>query len=74
MKNCKPFKLNILAPIIIVFLSVLLFGCEKENSTNEVISESKAILAVKNIVGESGTLTVLSNHSNSSKQSMQLIN
>ena len=73
MKNCKPFKLNILAPIIIVFLSVLLFGCEKENSTNEVISESKAILAVKNIVGENGTLTILSNHSNSAKQSMQVM-
>jgi hypothetical protein len=31
MKNFKLFKFNILAPIIIVFFSVLLFGCEKEN-------------------------------------------
>ena len=73
MKNFKPFKFNILAPIIIVFLSFLLFGCEKDNSTNEVISESKAILAVKNIVGENGTIIVLSNHSNSAKQSMQVM-
>ena len=73
MKNCKPFKFNSLAPIIIIFLSFLLFGCKKENSTNEVISESKAILAVKNIVGENGTITVLSNHSNSAKQSMQVM-
>jgi len=72
MKNFKPFKFNILAPIIIVFFSVLLFGCEKENNTNEVISESKAILAVKNIVGEKGTLTVLSSHSNSANKSMQI--
>ena len=72
MKNFKPFKFNISAPIIIVFLFVLLFGCEKDNSTNEIMSESKAILAVKNIVGDEGTLTVLSNHSNSAKQSMQI--
>lgn len=72
MKIFKLFKFNILAPIIIVFLSVLLFGCEKENNTTEVISESKAILAVKNIVGDEGTLTVLSNHSNAAKQSMQI--
>ena len=71
MKNFKLFKFNILAPIII-FFSILLFGCKKENNTNEVISESKAILAVKNIVGEKGTLTVLSNHSNSVNQSMQI--
>ena len=32
MKNFKLFKFNILAPIIIVFFSVLLFGCEKENA------------------------------------------
>ena len=32
MKNFKPFKFNILAPIIIVFFSILLFGCEKENT------------------------------------------
>jgi YHS domain-containing protein len=32
MKNFKPFKFNILAPIIIVFFSILLFGCEKENA------------------------------------------
>jgi len=71
MKNFKLFKFNILASIII-FFSILLFGCKKENNTNEVISESKAILAVKNIVGEKGTLTVLSNHSNSANQSMQI--
>jgi hypothetical protein len=70
MKNFKPF--NISAPII-VLLSILLFGCVKENSSTELISESEAILAVKNIVGESGTITVLSNHSNSAKQSMQII-
>lgn len=73
MKIFKLFKFNILAPIIIVFLSVLLFGCEKENNTTEVMSESKAILAVKNIVGDEGTLTVLSNHSNAAKQSMQIM-
>jgi len=32
MKNFKLFKFNIFAPIIIVFFSVLLFGCEKENA------------------------------------------
>jgi len=32
MKNFKLCKFNILAPIIIVFFSVLLFGCEKENA------------------------------------------
>jgi YHS domain-containing protein len=32
MKNFKLFKFIILAPIIIVFFSVLLFGCEKENA------------------------------------------
>ena len=32
MKILKPFKFNILAPIIIVFFSILLFGCEKENT------------------------------------------
>jgi hypothetical protein len=70
MKNFKPF--NISAPII-VLLSILLFGCVKENSSTELISESEAILAVKNIVGENGTITVLSNHSNSAKQAMQII-
>jgi len=32
MKNFKSIKFNILAPIIIVFFSILLFGCEKENA------------------------------------------
>ena len=32
MKNFKPIKFNILAPIIIVFFSILLFACEKENA------------------------------------------
>ena len=32
MKNFKLFKFNILAPIIILFLSFLLFGCEKDNA------------------------------------------
>ena len=40
MKNFKPFKINILAPIIIVFFSIFLFGCEKENA----IQTSKPLL------------------------------
>lgn len=32
MKNFKPIKFNIFAPIIVVFFSILLFGCEKENA------------------------------------------
>ena len=40
MKNFRPFKINILAPIIIVFFSIFLFGCEKEN----VIQTTKPLL------------------------------
>ena len=40
MKNFKPIKFNILAPIIIVFFSIFLFGCEKEN----VIQTTKPLL------------------------------
>ena len=55
-----------------IFIISSLIGCVKENNTPEVISESKAILAIKNIVGEKGNVSILSNHSNVGNQSMQI--
>jgi len=49
MKNLKPFKFNILAPITFLFFSILLFACEKEN-TNQT---TKPLLNNSNILQDS---------------------
>ena len=49
MKNFKPFKFNILAPIIIAFFSILLFGCEQENA----IQTTKPLLNNSDIIKDS---------------------
>ena len=49
MKILKPFKFNILAPITFLFFSILLFGCEKENT----IQTTKPLLNNSNILQDS---------------------
>jgi hypothetical protein len=49
MKILKPFKFNILAPITFLFFSILLFGCEKENT----IQTTKSLLNNSNILQDS---------------------
>jgi hypothetical protein len=49
MKILKPFKFNILAPIAFLFFSILLFGCEKENT----IQTTKPLLNNSNILQDS---------------------
>jgi len=55
-----------------IFIISSFIGCVKENNSTEVISESKAILAVKNIVGEKGNVSIISNHSSAGNRSMQI--
>lgn len=71
MKNIK-FKFLLKTAYTTIFIISTLISCVKNTNTTEVISESEAILAVKKIVGEKGTLTVLSNNSNTAKQSMEI--
>lgn len=56
MKILKPFKFNILAPIAFLFFSILLFGCEKENT----IQTTKPLLNNSNILQDSAFKILLS--------------
>ena len=56
MKILKPFKFNILAPIAFIFFSILLFGCEKENT----IQTTKPLLNNSNILQDSAFKILLS--------------
>jgi hypothetical protein len=56
MKILNPFKFNILAPITFLFFSILLFGCEKENT----IQTTKLLLNNSNILQDSAFKLLLS--------------
>ena len=56
MKILKPFKFNILAPITFLFFSILLFGCEKENT----IQNTKPLLNTSNVLQDSAFKNLLS--------------
>ena len=56
MKILKPFKFDILASVAFLFFSILLFGCEKENS----IKTTSPILNHSNLLQDSAFKILLS--------------
>ena len=72
MKILKPFKFNILAPIAFLFFSILLFGCEKENTiqTTKPLLNNSTILqdsAFKILVSDIQDISVTVSNANSDK-------
>lgn len=72
MKILKPLKFNILAPITFLFFSILLFGCEKENTiqtTKPLLNNSNILLdsAFKILVSDIQDVSITVSNANSDK-------
>jgi hypothetical protein len=72
MKILKPFKFDILASVAFLFFSILLFGCEKENTiqtTKPVLNNSNILLdsAFKILLTDIQDISVTVSNANSDK-------